>query len=149
MDIGMAIVAGIVATAVMTALMYGARVMKMNMDMPRMLGLMFSPPENRSMVYLIGFVMHFMMGGIFGLLYAALFEALDISAGILWGGFFGLVHGLVAGMALGMMPAMHPRMGEGQVLTAPGPFAVKWGGMLPAGIIMLHIVFGAVVGAIY
>lgn len=52
-------------------------------------------------------------------------------------------------MAFGMMPAMHPRMGDGQVLTAPGPFGIHDGAMVPAGVMMLHIIFGAVVGWLY
>lgn len=148
-DIGTAIVAGLAATAIMTVLMYAARMMNMEMDMPRMLGLMFSSPDNTGVVYGLGIAIHFMMGAIFAIVYAALFEAFGISAGVLWGGVFGLGHGLIAGVAVSMMPVMHPRMSEGQVLAAPGPFAVKWGGMMPAGIIFAHIVFGIVVGAVY
>jgi hypothetical protein len=133
----------------MTALMYAGRMMGMQMDMPRMLGLMAAGPEKSGAVYLIGFMMHFMMGTVFGIIYAALFEAFGVSSYVLWGAVFGLAHGLIAGMAMAMMPAMHPRMGEGRVLSAPGPFAVNWGGMLPVGIIALHIVFGLTVGAIY
>ena len=54
-----------------------------------------------------------------------------------------------------MMGAIHPRMaastagGPGGTLTAPGFFGVNYGAMAPMAIIVLHIVFGAVAGAVY
>ncbi|MDP9470263.1 MAG: hypothetical protein M3Q71_06285 [Chloroflexota bacterium] len=52
-------------------------------------------------------------------------------------------------MAFGMMPAMHPRMGPGEVLAAPGLLGARYGAMVPLGVLLLHVVFGAVVGSIY
>lgn len=52
------------------------------------------------------------------------------------------------GRAMGMKMDM-PRMGEGKVLPPPGFFGKNYGGMIPFGIIMLHLVYGAIVGAIY
>jgi uncharacterized membrane protein YagU involved in acid resistance len=148
MDWGNIILAGVVATAVMTVLMYVGRAMGMQMDMPRMLGLMFSGPGNGSMVAVIGMMVHVMMGIVFAVGYALLFEGFGIGANWLWGGVFGAAHGVIAGMAMAMMPVMHPRMGDGEVLAAPGPFGVNYGSMVPVGIVMLHIVFGVVVGVI-
>jgi hypothetical protein len=147
-DWGSAIAAGIVATAVMTVLMYVGKAMGMPMDMPRMLGLMVVGPDSGAVVVL-GLVVHFMMGVVFAIVYALLFDLFDIDPSWLWGALFGAVHGVGAGMALGMMPAMHPRMGEGEVLSAPGPIGKNLGAMVPLGLIILHIVFGAVVGGIY
>jgi hypothetical protein len=149
MDIGSAIVAGIVATVVMTALMYMAKAVGMPMDMPRMLGLMFSGPENSSVVYALGAVMHLMMGIVFAVIYALVFEITGADATWLWGAVLGAIHGGVAGLAFGMMPMMHPRMGNGQVLAAPGMFGKNYAPMMPAGVIMLHMVFGLVVGILY
>lgn len=149
MDWGSAIWAGIVATAVMTVLMYMGKAMDMPMDMPRMLGLMFTGPDNTSAVYGLGLAVHFMMGILFALIYATLFALFGIAANWIWGAVFGAVHGVIAGMAFGMMPAMHPRMGEGEVLAPPGPFGSNYGPMVPVGVIVLHIIFGAVVGWLY
>ncbi len=148
-DWGSAVVAGLVATAVMTALMYMGKAMGMRMDMPRMLGLMFTGPDSTGVVYSLGVIAHFMMGVLFAIIYAALFSLLGIEASWLWGAVFGAVHGVMAGMAFGMMPAMHPRMGPGEVLAAPGPFGANYGSMIPVGVMMLHIIFGAVVGWLY
>jgi hypothetical protein len=148
MDWGNIVLAGVVATVVMTVLMYAGRMMGMPMDIPRMLGLMFTGPGNSGAVYGIGLMVHVMMGIAFAIVYALLFDALGIGANWVWGGAFGIVHGAVVGMAMTMMPVMHPRMGDGEVLSAPGPFGANYGSMVPLGIIMLHVVFGIVVGAI-
>ncbi len=148
MDWGNIVLAGLVATAVMTILMYAGRAMGMQMDMPRMLGLMFAGPGSGGVVYGLGLMMHFMMGIAFAVVYTLLFDAFGVNASWLWGGAFGAAHGVIAGMAMTMMPVMHPRMGAGEVLAAPGPFGVNYGSMVPLGIIMLHVVFGAVVGMI-
>ena len=42
-ELGMAVVAGLAATAVMTAVLYMGFMMGMRMDMPMMLGTMFLP----------------------------------------------------------------------------------------------------------
>lgn len=148
-DWGSAIWAGIIATAGMTVLMYMGKAMGMPMDMVRMLGLMFTGPDNSGVVYGLGLVVHFMMGILFAVIYALFFALLGITANWLWGAVFGLVHGIIAGMAFGMMPAMHPRMGQGEVLAPPGPFGKNYGSLVPAGVIMLHIVFGMIVGWLY
>jgi hypothetical protein len=146
MEWDMVVLAGIVATAVMTVVMYMGKAIGMEIDMPRMLGLMVVDPSNVATV--IGLVIHFMMGVVFAAVYALVFEGLDIDPTWLWGALFGAVHGILAGMAMGMMPAMHPRMGVGQELPDPGVFGRNLGAMIPVAILSLHLVFGAIVGAI-
>lgn len=148
MDWGSAILAGAIATAVMTALMYLGKAMGMALDMPRMLGLMFVDPRSGAATVL-GLVAHVMMGIVFAIVYVLLFRAFGVAPGWQWGAAFGAVHGVVAGLALGMMPALHPRMGNGQSLPVPGMFGKDLGRMVPMAVILLHIVFGAVVGVVY
>lgn len=148
MDWGSAILAGIVATAVMTVLMYMGKAMGMKMDMPRMLGLMVVGPDSGAVVA-IGLVIHVMMGVIFAIIYALLFDLFNIDPSWLWGALFGAVHGIIDGAAMGMVPMVHPRMGAGKELPAPGLYGRNLGRMVPIGFIVLHIVFGAVVGGIY
>ncbi len=129
MDWGNAILAGLVATAVMTVLMYLGKAMGMPMDMPRMLGLTFTAPDSTSPVYALGLMAHLMMGVSFAFVYAVLFDLLGVDANWLWGAVHGAVHGVIVGMAFGMMPAMHPRMGPGEVLAGPGmlgPATGRW-----------------------
>jgi uncharacterized membrane protein YagU involved in acid resistance len=148
MDWGNAVLAGIIATAVMTALMYLGKAMGMAMDMPRMLGLMFVDPGSGA-VAILGLVAHVMMGIVFAIVYVLLFRALGIAPRWQWGAVFGAVHGVLAGMALGMMPALHPRMGNGEELPAPGLFGHNLGAAVPMAVVLLHVVFGAVVGMTY
>jgi hypothetical protein len=51
-------------------------------------------------------------------------------------------------MALGMMPMMHPRMRSGEI-DEPGFYALRYPPMTAMGFLMLHLVFGAIVGALY
>ena len=50
---------------------------------------------------------------------------------------------------------MHPRLAPvgrglgGETLPAPGPFGIRMGPMAPVAILGLHVLFGAVAGAIY
>ncbi|GAB4337803.1 MAG: hypothetical protein Kow0010_25980 [Dehalococcoidia bacterium] len=154
-DPGTAILAGLVATAVMTALMYaGASMMSVRMDMPMMLGTMMMPPG--SAARMAGLVMHFVAGTVFFIIYAALFDAFGIDSTVAgWAALFGLVHGVLAGLMMVMMPMMHSRMatagavaGSGEV-EAPGLFGKNLGQMAPMAIVALHVVFGLVGGAIY
>lgn len=144
-----AIVARLIATAVMTLLMYIGRAMGMRMDMPRLLGLMFFSTENTGAVYTAGFVAHFMMGAIFGILYAIAFWILGIPVNWVWGAFFGLIHGIALGFMLPIMPKIHPRMGRDETLPPLGKFGSNYGSVVPAAFLVLHIVFGAVIGWIY
>lgn len=145
---GFAALAGIAGTVVMTALMYLGKAMGMPMDMPRMLGLMFVGPDRGGAVYGLGAMAHGMMGAVFGIAFAVVFALTGVAPGWGSGALFGLAHGVVAGMAMGMMPLMHPRMGEGKPLAAPGLFGIRYGTMVPVGILMLHTVFGAVIGGL-
>ena len=139
MDIVAAIVAGLVGTAVMTALMYIAPSMGMpKMDILNMLGTMFVEPDDNAM--LLGAVAHFMMGVIFAIIYVLLWTTVGIgTAGWLWGLIFGVVHGLVAIVAIPIMVGnMHPR-----------PPEMEQGPLMMMGLILGHAVFGIVVGLVY
>lgn len=151
--VGTAIFAGLIGTVVMTAFMYVAAITGMKMDMPMMLGTMFT--RRGTAAWVIGAMMHLAMGAMFFLAYAGLFDVLGIeSAVVAWAALFGGAHGLIAGMALGMMPAMHPRLepagaAPGAGVPAPGMFALRFGLMGPVAVVMLHVVYAAVAAAVY
>jgi len=146
---GSIVVAGLLATAVMTLLMYMGKAMGMKMDMPRMLGLMFAPPESGGAVYGLGGMAHFVMGVLLAIIYGVIFSLLNLRGGWIWGAIFGVVHAVLAGMFMAMMPAMHPRMGPGQELRPPGLFGRNYGTMVPVGLVMMHVIYGALVGGLY
>lgn len=145
MKAGKAFVAGMVGGAVMSALMWMARMMGMPANLEMMLGTMVADPGTTA--WMIGFVMHLMLSGAIALIYAWAFEHVTHRAGWLVGAGFGIVHAIIAGMVMGMMPMMHPRMPN--PVMPPGAFLSNLGTMGVVAEFMLHMVYGAVVGAMY
>jgi hypothetical protein len=132
-----AIVAGLAATGVMTVMMYIAPRMGMpKMDMPRMLGTMFTSKEGTATA--LGMVIHLMMGAIFAIIYAWLWSLGLGSATWGWGLIFGAVHGIVAAMMMPVMLRMHPR-----------PPDMSFGGLAIVGVLMAHLIYGLVVALVY
>ena len=149
-DIVAAVVAGLVATGVMTAMMYMGRAMmpeQMPMNILYMLGGMMS--RSSGPAYMMGFMMHFGMGVGFAIIHTALYQAFGLDSQLLlWGLLFGTVHWVVAGMGMGMMGSMHPLIRGGE-MAAPGPFLRNYPMMSVVGFLMLHLVFGLIVGGVY
>lgn len=147
---GYAILAGLSGGAVMAVILYmGIAMMpqQMKMNLFMMLGSMVLPVGVGA--FLMGAMVHAGMSVVFGLLHGGVFAVLDIdSAWAAWGLLFGLAHWAVVGMALGMMPMMHPRMRSGEI-DEPGFYALRYPPMTAMGFLMLHLVFGVTVGALY
>lgn len=150
---GNAIVAGIVGALVMLVVMYGGRAMGMtSMDLLKTLGTMVNPKAADTVAYGIGMMMHLMMGAAFGLVHAGILHAFGPSSsggatglGLL----IGLVHGVVVTAAMPTMLTMaHPLVKSGS-MTAPGSLLRGFGNRTPMGVIMAHVVFGLVTGAVY
>jgi hypothetical protein len=171
LDVVAALVAGFVATLVMTAMMSMAKAARMT-DMPPMPLVMGSMVNgDRRPATVMGAMAHYLVMGtvVFGLAYGLVFAGLDDHS---WwiGALVGMAHGLVVGLLfMPMMPAMYPRMtsqfvgvaapGRGSTvgnddrgeieLLAPGVLGRNWGGMTPAGLLMGHAVYGLVVSLVY
>lgn len=158
-----ALVAGLVATVVMSALMAASRAMNLT-EMPAMplfIGGMMAPDPGRAKA--VGAVIHYLVMGtlVFGLLYVWLFSLLD-SASWVTGGLIGLAHGVLVGMMMPLMSSMHPRIGTGVgnqtdqsgdasrlEFSDPGWFGVGWGRMTPMGLVVGHVVYGVVFALMY
>ena len=149
-DGGAAIGAGLIAGTAMSMLLYmGIAMMpkQMKMNLFLMLGTMFF--RDRPMAYVAGAMMHAMMSIVFALVHVAFFTAFDLDTSLAaWGIVFGVIHWMVSGMGLGMMPTMHPLIRRGE-MAAPGAFALSYPSMTATGFLMLHVVFGVLVGASY
>ncbi len=149
-DGGAAVAAGAVATAVMTAMLYMGFFMmprQMPMNLLYMLGTMVTTRTGPA--YMMGAMAHAMMGIVFALIYTGVFRAFDVEADFAaWGLLFGLVHWAVVGVGMGMMGAMHPLMRRGE-MAAPGPLVMNYPAMTVVGFLMLHLVFGVLVGVLY
>ena len=137
MSVLAAVIAGLVATAVMTLMIYAGPMMGMpKMDMMGMLGTMFTEDEGTARI--VGGVIHFVMGVIFALFYAWFWSVGIGAATWVWGLVFGAVHGVIAIIAMPMMLNVHPR-----------PPEMELGPMTMAGMLMGHLVFGLLVALVY
>ena len=147
---GWAILAGLVGGAVMAVILYMGIILmpqQMKMNLFMMLGTMVLPVG--AAAFLMGAMVHAGMSVVFGLIHGGVFAALDIdSAEAAWGLLFGVAHWAVVGMSLGMLPLMHPRMRSGEI-ASPGFFALGYPPMTAMGFLMLHLVFGVIVGVLY
>ncbi len=147
---GAAIGAGLVATAGMTAVLYmGIAMMpkQMTMNLLYMLGTMMT--RSKTPAYMVGGMMHAMMGIVFALIHAGVYTALDIDSSLAgWGLLLGFVHWLMVGVGMGMMPQMHPMMRSGDMM-APGLFVKNHPPMTVMGFLMLHLLYGLLVGLVY
>lgn len=150
---GTAVLGGLVGAVAMLAVIYGGKTMGMtSMDLLRTLGTMVVPNVAKNVAYSVGAVMHLMMGAVFGLVHAGLLHLVDPSSegsalGV--GALFGGIHGVVVTIMMPIMLTMaHPLVRRGDA-PAPGPAMTGFGKMTPAGIIMSHVAFALVAGAIY
>lgn len=127
------LVAGFSATVVLSAMMVGKSMMGVmpELDVIHMLSGMMGAPA------VVGWLAHFMIGT------------------MAWGGGFAVLYGLIPGSGavmkgilfgiaawLGMMVMVMPMAGAGL-------FGMAFGVMAPMMTLVLHIVFGAVLGAVY
>jgi hypothetical protein len=143
---------GFGATVSLTAIMILAQLAGLSrMDIPMMLGTMFSEDSDRARV--IGFFVHLFNGQVFALLYAAGFSLLGVASWWL-GMLFGVFHGLVAVTVLvPLLPGVHPRMASERggphldaVLEPPGRFALNYGRETPIVTFVAHAAYGALLG---
>lgn len=131
-NIGKGILGGLAGTAVMSALMLMKSAMGVmpQMDIIRMLSAMMGVSAA------IAWVIHFMIGGIWGVLFALSYRAIPGGGSVVKGMLFGV------GAWLLMMIMVMPMAGAGF-------FGMKMGIMAPVMALMMHIIFGAVMGLVY
>ena len=146
---------GFVATLVLTTLMAGSQGLRLTrMNLPYMLGAMFTPSRDRAK--LMGLGVHLLNGWLFSLLYVAAFH--EWGDATWWNGAaIGLVHAafvLTAGMRL--LPGLHPRMATEQQgptvvrqLEPPGFLALNYGYQTPVSVLIAHLAYGIILGSFY
>lgn len=146
MKAGRAFLAGVVGGIVMSLLMWIARTMMgMPINLEMMMGTMVTDPGTTAWV--IGLVIHLMLSGAIALVYAWGFENVTHRSGWLTGVGFSVIHIVVAGLFMGMIPMMHPRMPD--PISPPGAFLSNMGMMGIVAEVVLHMIYGAIVGAMY
>ena len=126
------VLGGIVATAVMTALtlMKNAMGVMPQLDVIQMLSTMMG------VSIVMAWVVHFGIGAMWGVLFALAYNVIPGGSSLVKGMLFG------AGAWLLMMVMVMPMAGAGF-------FGMKMGLMAPMMTLVLHLVFGAVMGFVY
>jgi len=145
MNVRKALIAGIVGGVAVTALAWFVRQMKIDLNTEMMLGTMVSSPGTAA--WLIGFAMHIMVSALIALAYAWGFERVTHRAGVVVGLGFAVIHIIIAGLVMGIIPGMHPMIPE--QMPAPGAFMANMGTTLVALFVIEHLIYGAIVGALY
>lgn len=147
MHYGRALLGGVMGGAVMSLLMaLGRSMMGMQANLEMMLGTMFGAAPGPG-IWLLGFGMHLMISAAIALIYGWGFERLTRRAGWVVGLGFGVVHAVIGGAAMGIMPMIHPLIP--QEMPAPGAFMANLGLVGIAAEFILHMIYGAIVGATY
>jgi uncharacterized membrane protein YagU involved in acid resistance len=124
------------------------------MNLPFMLGTMFTPDRDRAKV--VGFGVHLINGWLLAFIYAAAFQSWRRATWWLGLG-IGLVHSLFVLLAvMPLLPGFHPRMASEQrgpeptrQLEPPGFLALNYGRRTPLSVIAAHVVYGTILGAFY
>ena len=140
-----AVLAGVLGALAMSLAMFLLRSSGINVNLESLLGTMLDVPSGIH-PWVAGLLIHFAVGAVAGLAYAAVFEMAVQRSGPLVGAGLGLCHGLLAGLMMSGIPAMNPLAWSTQ--SAPGPFLqnLQFG---PIAFLLVHGVFGAVVGLAY
>ena len=155
MNLGHWLIWGFAATVVLTTMISGMQgVGATRMNIPYLLGTLVTASRNRAKA--IGFGLHFVMGWLLAGLYLVIMNA--------WGGptiwrgaAIGAVHAAFLLMPFSaVLPALHPRMVSeehgptaARQLEPPGFLALHYGATTPIAILLAHVVYGAMLGALY
>jgi hypothetical protein len=153
MTIWGALAGGFVGTLVLTTGMRAATELRLTrIDLPFLLGTALTADRVRARA--LGYALHFFFGLAFACVYFAIFEAID-EANWWLGTALGLLHAGFAGTALVnvLLPLVHPRMGTtfsdastAPLLEPPGFLILNYGASTPLVMIVVHAVYGALVG---
>ena len=155
MDLNSTMLWGFASTLVLTSLLVLCRNLHLTrMDIPFLLGTLVTSDRNRAKW--IGFLLHLLFGFIFAFIYVWAFEMTGLKH---WwfGSLVGIVHAsfvLTAGMNI--VSSFHPRMAtedQGPDLTRllepPGFMILNYGRGTPVATLMVHIVYGGILGLFY
>jgi hypothetical protein len=133
------VIAGFIATLVLTALMMMKKMMGVmpELDPVHMMSVMAAQKMGMETNMMVGWVMHFMIGA------------------VAWGGAFAVLNNIlptqnqmIKGIILGIGAWLIMMVGP-MVMAGNGLFGLALGPMAPVMTFMLHIVFGVVLGLAY
>jgi hypothetical protein len=144
-DIFVAIIAGLVATTVMTGMMLiNQRIGLPAVDVHGILGYVTQADRKTG----FGYIMHWVLGAFFAIFYIWLFRVISGNL-VLWGALMGIVHWLLVGGFFAFAPHVHAGIKVGSV-KEPGAFMLKSLGVVGfIGGLIGHIIFGITVALVY
>ena len=124
------------------------------MNLPYLIGTFFTPEREKAKAY--GFIVHLLNGWVFSILYVLVFENLHL-ANWWFGAILGLAQALfLLTVGMSLMPGLHPRMASehdgptaNRQLEPPGFMALHYGFQTPVSVLLAHLAFGAILGALY
>jgi hypothetical protein len=146
MRVGLAFVAGMIGWAVMvglTILLRAVGATELNLNM--IIGSLFTGQVSAG-TWILGFVAGLIISGLIALIYAWAFEGMRKSNWRL-GVIGGAIHAVIGGIVFGVLPSFHPAMPN--LITPTGFFAANYGAVTAVGFVVLHLVYGAIVGGMY
>lgn len=149
---GSVVLWGFLATIILTLTLRMSQAIGLTrMDIPLILGLLFTPDRERAKVY--GVLIHVLNGWLIAFLYAAYFRLIG-HASWEWGLLGGLLHGVVVVMlVLPILPGIHPRMASETTgpeptrhLQAPGFLGLNYGRRTALATLATHALYGVILG---
>lgn len=147
--------AGVISGLVMTILLAFARLIGLTMlNVEMALGSMLTEVLSLS-TWFLGLGVHLVISGLIACLYAIGFEYLLSRANWIMGAGLAVIHLILGGLFLGTLGDWHPLMvppplpAPAGYLMAPGIFALNFGQFTAIALVVVHLIFGAMVGSIY
>jgi hypothetical protein len=104
--------------------------------------------RSASLAWLAGATMSVAVSGFVGVAYAVGFEYAIFRTGFGAGVLLAVVHTVISGLALAALPAVHPGIRSLQ-WPAPGVFKSNLGTLDTSVFVLVHLLFGAIVGVLY
>lgn len=141
-----AFLAGVAGGAVMSLFMAIGRHEGIDIEIENLFGALAGFPPSRAR-WVMGFVLHLGISGVLGLAYAAVFEISGIRAGFRLGVLISFFHVAAVGALLALVPPL--RFVVPHALNSPGSFLANVDRTTMLAFVVLHAIFGAVVGQAY
>lgn len=143
---GRAIVFGVLGAAAISVMSVGLRAAGLPIRLELLLGTLTGLQPGPT-AFVVGLAMHLAIGGLFGVLYGWLFERVWDHGGAATGAILAVLHSALIGMAVGLTPQFHPLVPE--QIRDPGPYFANTGVAGVISFFVIHILYGAIVGAGY
>jgi hypothetical protein len=141
-----ALLGGLLGAAAMSVVMALCRLARIPIDLELLLG-SFVLGEVGFDAWMVGIGIHLGIGAVFGFVYAWIFERGMQMAGAAAGVAVATLHAGIAGAVLAAAPSVHPLVPSD--VSSPGAYFIGLGSSGLLLFLLLHLLFGGIVGAYY